>query len=298
MSEHEPRGPVMLAVTDLLRPPPTRVAKIGPMVLPRSITMKSAVAGLVGAIVGLIPAFVILGVGANAVIWGGMLGATAGAVVVNWSPLRGESFSRWIGLNVAAYRSDKVEVNGREVNLYIGVARIHRSAAGRVRLEPGAVSVPAGSVDDRGVPVAVKSPPLPAHAPFPAADDDRDDGERYLVSDPVANPTGLDYAASAPTAPSRLAAFRDAAGIPAAPAAPPQPRTSDPGVVAWPEPPTGGWPAPPHAEPATPTSTPPHNPTLPPPPGRSGPPGSAGGSRLAAFRQAASEPQLEPPTDR
>ena len=150
--------PVMLVATDLLRSPPTRIAKLGPVVFPRSITIKTAAGVVGGGIAGMFPAFVVLGLSLSAVIWGVMLGGAAGAVLVNWSPLRGESFARWVGLNVSVLRSDTVEVGGHRTRLFVGTARVRRAAAGRVRVMRGAVSVPAGSVDSRGVPIPMVSP--------------------------------------------------------------------------------------------------------------------------------------------
>lgn len=154
----EQHRPVMLVATDLLRSPPTRIAKLGPVVFPRSVSIKTAAGVVCGAVVGLFPALVVLGPTLSAVIWGVMLGGAAGGVLVNWSPLRGESFARWIGLNVSVLRSDTLEVGGYRTRLFVGTARARRSAAGRVRVMRGAVSVPAGSVDSRGVPIPMVSP--------------------------------------------------------------------------------------------------------------------------------------------
>ena len=174
--------PVMLVATDLLRSPPTRIAKLGPVVFPRSITVKTAAGVVAGGFFGVFPAMVVVGPSLSAVIWGVMLGGAAGSVLVNWSPLRGESFARWIGLNVSVLRADTVVVAGNRARLFIGTARARRSAAGRVRVMRGAVSVPAGAVDSRGVHILRVSPvfdsrpgrPDPAGPPQqPSATDSR-----------------------------------------------------------------------------------------------------------------------------
>lgn len=164
-----PRGPVMIAATDIMRPPPTRIGKIGGNItLPRTVPLKAAVAALVGALVGLFFAFPIAGIGLNALIWGGIVGGAAGVVAVTWSPLRGESLLRWLGLNVRAAAASKVRIDGKPVRLYIGVAPLARSAVGPARLVPGAVNVPAGEVDDRGVPIPPRRR-VPALDPAAAA---------------------------------------------------------------------------------------------------------------------------------
>lgn len=156
MSNEQRRGPVMIAATSMLRPPPARISKITEnVVLPRSVPVVSFVAGLVGAVTGLVFTVLflswIIGVGLTQLFVGTAVGAMLGVMTVTWSPLRGESLAMWLGLNVLKLRQDRVEINGRPVRAYIGVSPLHRTAVGRLRLLPSAVEVAAGSVDERGV---------------------------------------------------------------------------------------------------------------------------------------------------
>jgi|LauGreDrversion4_1035100.scaffolds.fasta_scaffold02309_9 hypothetical protein len=149
-------GPVMLSMTSALKPPPARIAKLGNnVVLPRSIPLLQAAAGIVGALVGLIftTIFIIPFFGATLTTFGlgaGVFGGI-GVLVVSWSPLRGESFAKWIGLSLEQIRLDRVEIDGIRAKAYIGVAPLHCSALGKVRIGAGAAEVVLGSVDDRGV---------------------------------------------------------------------------------------------------------------------------------------------------
>jgi hypothetical protein len=149
-------GPVMLSMTSALKPPPARIAKLGNnLVLPRSIPLLQGAAGVVGALIGLTftAIFIVPFFGATLTTFGlgaGAFGALA-VLVVSWSPLRGESFAKWIGLNLEQFRLDRVEVDGLQAKAYIGIAPLHCSALGSVRVTPGAAEVVVGSVDERGV---------------------------------------------------------------------------------------------------------------------------------------------------
>lgn len=155
MSSQEVRGPVMLAATTMLRPPPARIAKLGDnFVLPRSIPLKSAAGGAAGLFIGIVIYFLFV-----VTIFGFMfetlflvIGAftAAGATIVNWSPLRGENWTTWATLKVGMASRGRVIIDGQEVRAYIGVAPLPYSAAGRVVVRPGAEEVLPGSVDERG----------------------------------------------------------------------------------------------------------------------------------------------------
>jgi hypothetical protein len=149
-------GPVMLSMTSALKPPPARIAKLGNnLVLPRSIPVLQAAAATIGSIVGLTltAIFIVPFFGATLTTFGlgaGIFGGLA-VLAVSWSPLRGESFAKWIGLNLEQYRLDRVEIDGLRAKAYIGIAPLHCSALGSVRIISGAANVLVGSVDERGV---------------------------------------------------------------------------------------------------------------------------------------------------
>jgi hypothetical protein len=148
----------MIAATSMLRPPPARVGKISDkIVLPRSVELKKVVAGAAGmllfATLWLFPIGLIFGYNFQTLLITLVAGIAAGVLVVTVSPLRGESLTRWVGLTFSSRRADKVQIGGRTVRAYIGIAPLATSAAGVVRVTSGAIEVLAGSYDERGVPV-------------------------------------------------------------------------------------------------------------------------------------------------
>lgn len=151
----EVRGPVMIAATTMLRPPPARISKVSETItLPRSVSVKSLVGGLVGLVFGVLAYFlgVVLVIGFS--LEGMMLTlggfATLGVVIVNYSPLKGENWATWFSLQTGAAKGGKVMIDGHEVRAYIGIAPLPYAAAGRVSVTGSAQEVLPGSVDDRG----------------------------------------------------------------------------------------------------------------------------------------------------
>jgi hypothetical protein len=153
------QGPVMLAVTNILRPPPARIGKISEnFVLPRTIELRKLIAVAVGVLAGMFLWFMPIGLffsyGLTSLFTMMGVGGFGGYFVVTWSPLRGESLGTWVGLSAGSTRPGKVRIEGERVRAYLGVAPLGFVAAGAVRIRPGAVQVPAGSVDERGVPLS------------------------------------------------------------------------------------------------------------------------------------------------
>ena len=149
------RGPVMIAATAMLRPPPARISKLSDtIVLPRSVPLKSVVGGLVGFLIGIVVYFlgVVLIIGFNLEGFALTVGAFTGAAVllVNYSPLKGENWATWLTLQTGAARGGKVMIDGQPVRAYIGIAQLPFSAAGTVTIGSGAQEVLPGSVDERG----------------------------------------------------------------------------------------------------------------------------------------------------
>lgn len=151
MSEEQQRRTVpMLAATNMLRPPPARIGKIGrDFTLPRSVPVKN----LVGAIVGAVGSLFLTAVTGSLqiMLFGLFLGGGAGVLAVTWSPMKGESLLKWLSLTGNTARQDRVVINGRKVRAYIGVAPLGWSAKGRTEVLNGAVEVMPGAYDDRGV---------------------------------------------------------------------------------------------------------------------------------------------------
>jgi hypothetical protein len=145
----------MIAATTMLRPPPARISKISDKVtLPRSVSVKSLLGGMVGLFFGVVVYFLgvvfILGFNLEGLMLtlGGC--ATVGVVIVNYSPLKGENWATWFTLQTGSARGGKVRIDGQEVRAYIGIAPLNYSAAGKIRVASGTQEVLPGSVDDRG----------------------------------------------------------------------------------------------------------------------------------------------------
>lgn len=134
----------MLAATNMLKPPPAVIGSLNEdITLPRTVRLTTALAVVAGAILGFLSAITISGAGVRALVYGIVLGGAAGWTAVNTSPLRGESLLMWLGLHAGNARKRKVVLNGRSTRLYVGIAPLTRTAAGRVRVLPeGSRSTP------------------------------------------------------------------------------------------------------------------------------------------------------------
>lgn len=185
---------LMLAATDLLRPGPARIGAIGRIGLPRSVPVRSLVAWVAGAGVGLLAGAVaraLIG-GLGPLAAGAFGGAALAHLAVSAEPLPGEHLLSWLHLTSAAHQR-RVAASGRRLCvvvrradqpppaggwevaaagelvawaapaagrldagavLAIGVCPLDRIVTGRVHIAGGLVEVAPGSVDDRGVPRA------------------------------------------------------------------------------------------------------------------------------------------------
>lgn len=144
-------GPVMLAATSIMKPPPLRIGHIGGnLTLPRTVRVLHLAIGTAGATLG-IAVGLVAGGGLRGGLYGGLLLGMAAIALVSWSPLRGESLLKAVGLQVSAH-SRQVTVEGRPVRLAVGVAYVAAPERGRVRVAPGAADVLPGSYDEHGVP--------------------------------------------------------------------------------------------------------------------------------------------------
>lgn len=146
----------MLAVTNILRPPPARVGKITEnVVLPRTVELRKLLAAAAGAFGGVLVWMFLVGFFSGHSLFSLLVtSAVCGTLAVflmSWSPLKGESFATWLGLSSVTLRADRVRIDGLKVRAYLGVAPLAFTAAGRTRVLAGAVDVPVGSVDERGV---------------------------------------------------------------------------------------------------------------------------------------------------
>ncbi|MEV5751307.1 hypothetical protein AB0L00_26090 [Actinoallomurus sp. NPDC052308] len=146
-------GPVMLAATNMLKPPPAVIGSVNKEItLPRTIKLTTLLAVGIGAVLGFVTSLFLFGVGMNALIYGPTVGGIVGWTLVSFSPLRGESLAMWLGLQANSARKRKLVIDGRQVRLYVGIAPLRRTAAGTIRILPGGVPVDGARWDERGVP--------------------------------------------------------------------------------------------------------------------------------------------------
>jgi hypothetical protein len=149
MSEPSDNRPLMLCATPVLKSGPVRIGRIGSHItLPRTVPIVNVVVSLFGALgmFGLVLPFTS---SIMSMVLSLTLGGLAGWIAVSYSPLKGESMVKWLGLQVAS-RMNRIEVDGRPARAYVGVCLIPEVARGQVRILPGAVNVAPGSVDERG----------------------------------------------------------------------------------------------------------------------------------------------------
>lgn len=152
----EPQGPSMLCITKVLDPGGLRIARIvGNVTLPRTVPLKSLLAGAAGAVVGLIVSLIV-GVTVQSIMFGLIFGATGGVLAVTYSPLKGEPLWRWASLAIAARRR-QITVDGRPVSLAVGICRISSPAMGSVRIVPGAVDISPSQFDERGALISARN---------------------------------------------------------------------------------------------------------------------------------------------
>lgn len=144
-------GPVMIAATNILKPPPARIGQLGSSItLPRTIPIKNLTYGSVGASVGVLIGAVF---GAfQAVLIGALVCGFFGVLLVAWQPVKGETLLEFLMARVTGRaRQRRLAHDGERVAVYVGVARLHRVCQGRVRLRAGAIEVDPDQVDERGV---------------------------------------------------------------------------------------------------------------------------------------------------
>lgn len=145
------QGPTMLAATAVLKSGPARISRIGPGIkLPRTVPIRTLIAVAVGGILFLIPTLTIVGLQLRSVFIAAVIGGAAGWTFVTYSPMKGETMMRWIGLEALAMKNRRLEVQGEKVQAYIGICPVAQLARGKVRIVAGHANVPPGSVDDRG----------------------------------------------------------------------------------------------------------------------------------------------------
>lgn len=141
--------PIMFCATQVFNPGPTRIGTIGNHVtLPRTVPLVSLIAAAAGAFFSVV-LMVVFTRSFSSLIAAAGIGGSIGWIVMSWSPLRGESFARWLGLTVTSF-TDRRRINGQMVRVSVGVAPVNRLAGGRTTVIPGSFDVAPGTVDSHG----------------------------------------------------------------------------------------------------------------------------------------------------
>lgn len=141
----------MLIATSVLKPRQTRIALPGPLnVTGRTVLVRSLLFASIGATTTALFALVVLKAKFFQLLMPGALGGTAGYVLANYSPLKGETFGKWLALKLANLRTP-TKLRGAKADLYIGIAPVPLDQVGPFEIFPGAITISAGEVDERGV---------------------------------------------------------------------------------------------------------------------------------------------------
>ena len=102
---------LMLWCTDILRPPPSRIARLGQnFTLPVSIPWPQFVGACVGATLGIIPFFLLRRIGIDPIgsfMFGVLATAGIGVGLVSWRPWRGENVGKVAWVRVTAIRKSR-----------------------------------------------------------------------------------------------------------------------------------------------------------------------------------------------
>lgn len=138
----------MICATRALKAGPTRIGRLG-VALPRPVTITTLLGVGAGLIFGVIVA-AIIAPSLKSFIFTASIGSMAGWLVVNYSPLQGESLAKWLGLSVRSLTKRRY-IEGKPVIVCVGIAEVDRMPRGSLYLRRGSVRVPAQSYDDRGV---------------------------------------------------------------------------------------------------------------------------------------------------
>lgn len=151
-----------------MSPGPTRIGKLGNHItLPRTVPLITLFASSAGAVAMLL-LMLIFTRSPSSLVMAIVAGGGLGWVSVSFSPMKGESLAKWIGLKMLASR-DRMDINGESARVHIGIAPVTRVAVGKFMVEPGALDVRPGTVDEHGRFADVND-----HIPTPLFDMDAD----------------------------------------------------------------------------------------------------------------------------
>jgi hypothetical protein len=142
----------MLVATEALRPPKLRIGKIGGnFTLPRTLPLLPLISGGLGALIFAGLFSLIVKPSLASIMYSATIGGVFGAVLVTYSPLRGESLLRWLGLKYKSSKNKTRLIDGKPVRLAVGICYVKPPISGSVGIRPGSIPVRPGLFDERGV---------------------------------------------------------------------------------------------------------------------------------------------------
>lgn len=140
----------MVCATSVMKPGGTRVGHIvGNWSLPRTVALSTLVGVGVGVVVAMAGSLV-AGGDFQTTLFAMAFGGAGGWLVVNYSPLEGETLWTWAMLKFRTQTRARF-VNGRRVTLAVGTAVVEGPSSGTVLLLRSALRVTASQYDERGV---------------------------------------------------------------------------------------------------------------------------------------------------
>ena len=147
-------GPLMMAATAVMKQGPSRIGSISKDIkLPRTILFKTFISVLLWGLFGMMIGAIFRSF--NSVMYGGIIFGVLAYFATTFSPLKGESLTKYLGLTLKAQRERKY-INGKLVRTYVGLTPITRPAAGKTLLSPGSVNISKLNYDERGVAIERK----------------------------------------------------------------------------------------------------------------------------------------------
>lgn len=141
----------MLVATEALRPPKLRIGRLGNSItLPRTVPAAALLSGGVSGLLFIAIFTLIVGWSIASIVYSGVVGVVVGVALVSYSPLRGESLLRWLGLKIKSSRNRSRYMEGVPVRLAVGICYIPTPSQGAVRLRARAIQVRSSLFDERG----------------------------------------------------------------------------------------------------------------------------------------------------
>ena len=112
-------GPLMMAATAVMKQGPSRIGSISKDIkLPRTILFKTFISVLLWGLFGMMIGAIIRSF--NSVMYGGIIFGVLAYFATTFSPLKGESLTKYLGLTLKAQRERKY-INGKLVRTYVGL---------------------------------------------------------------------------------------------------------------------------------------------------------------------------------